>query len=108
MKDEATTLTQTETQDLLRRFAAPLGDYASTSPARKDGAAFMVRTLWQATIAGPEMEEETWKAFREIGGVPEEDLKAIQDCYYQKMKPVVNENQLIALRRRYRLKRRQT
>jgi hypothetical protein len=55
--------------------------------------------------AGQEMEEETWRAFREIGGIESEDLKAIQDCYYQKMKPLVTEEQLVALRRRYGLKR---
>jgi hypothetical protein len=98
-------LTQAEIQALLRNFAAPLADYASTSHIRHQGADFMVRTLWQALIAGQEMEEETWKAFREIGGIEGEDLKAIQDCYYQKMKPLVTEEQLVALRRRYGLKR---
>lgn len=67
----------------------------------------MVKTLWQAMIVGNEMEEETWKAFREIGGIEGEDLKAIQDCYYQKMKPVVTDAQLAALRRRYRLKQKE-
>ncbi len=68
----------------------------------------MVKTLWTAMIAGPEMEEETWKAFREIGGIPEEDLMAIQDCYYQKMKPVVNEDQAVVLRQRYGVKRKKS
>jgi hypothetical protein len=66
----------------------------------------MVRTLWTAMIAGPEMEKETWKAFREIGGIPDDELKAIQDCYDKAMKPVVSEDELTVLRQRYALKRR--
>ena len=99
-------MTQPEIQELLRKFAAPLADYASTSRARKEGADFMVRVLWQAMIAGPEMEEETWKSFREIAQLAEEDLNAIQQCYYEKMKPAVGEEELMVLRRRYGLKRR--
>ena len=99
------TIPEIDIRDLLRQFAAPLADYAASSLARNEGAEFMVRTLWTAMIAGPEMEEETWKAFREIGHIPEDDLKAIQDCYYQKMKPVVTPQQLAALQKRYGLKR---
>ena len=107
-------LTHEEILELQRQFAAPLAHYALSSPARRDGAEFMVKTLWTAMMAGPGMEEATWKAFREAGGIEGEDLKAIQDCYYQKaiqdcyyqkMKPVVSEEQLVALRRRYGLKR---
>jgi hypothetical protein len=98
-------LPQTEVQALLHKFAAPLAQYASTSPARKEMAEFMVKTLWTAMIAGPEMEEETWKAFREIGGISEDDLKAIQDCYFEQMKATVSEEQLAVLRQRYGLKR---
>lgn len=53
------------------------------------------------------MEEETRRAFREIGGVFEDDLTAIQDCYCENMEPVVSEEQLAALRRRYGLERKQ-
>jgi hypothetical protein len=98
-------MAQAEVRDLLRKFAAPLSHYASTSCARKENAEFMVRTLWTVMIAGPEMEEETWKAFREIGHLPDGELKAIQDCYHHQMKPVVTSEQLAALRRRYGLKR---
>ncbi len=103
MNDDA--IAEADIRDLLRQFAAPLADYAASSLARNEGADFMVRTLWTAMIDGPEMEEETWKAFREIGHIPEDDLKAIQDCYYQKMKPVVTPEQLAALQKRYGLKR---
>jgi hypothetical protein len=98
-------LTLEEILELQRQFAAPLAHYALSLPARREGAEFMVKTLWTVMMAGPEMEEATWKAFREIGGIQDEDLKAIQDCYYQQMKPVVSEEQVVALRRRYGLKR---
>jgi len=99
------TMAEVDICDLLRQFAAPLADYAASSLARHEGADFMVRTLWTAMIAGPEMEEETWKAFREIGHIPEDDLRAIQDCYYQQMKPVVTPKQLAALQKIHGLKR---
>ncbi|MGA2618071.1 MAG: hypothetical protein ABSF26_10710 [Thermoguttaceae bacterium] len=98
-------MTGADMQDLLRKFAAPLAQYASTSPGRKDLADVMVRSLWAAMIAGPEMEEETWKAFREIAHLPEEGLKAIQNCYYQQMKPVVTPDQLAILRKHFGVKR---
>ena len=98
-------MTDTDMQDLLRRFAAPLAQYATTSPARNDLADVMVRTLWAAMIAGPEMEEETWKAFREIAHLSEDGLKAIQDCYHQQMKPVVTPEQLEILRKRFGVRR---
>jgi hypothetical protein len=73
-------MTDADIQTLLKKFAGPLAEYAAASQARKENADFMVRTLWTAMIAGPEMEEETWTAFREIAHLPEDDLKAIQDC----------------------------
>ena len=98
-------MTDAYIQTLLKKFAAPLAGYAAASQARKENADFMVRTLWTAMIAGPEMEEDTWKAFREIAHLPEDDLKAIQDCYNQQMKPVVTPEQLATLRKRYGLRR---
>ncbi len=59
----------------------------------------MVRTLRKAAVAGPEMEEEIWKVFCELGGLDDELLKAIQNCYYQKMRSVVSGEQVAALRR---------
>lgn len=55
---------QAEVQTLFRKFAAPLAGYAATSPARKELAEMLARNLWTALIAGPEMEEETWKVFK--------------------------------------------
>jgi hypothetical protein len=96
-----------ETQALLRRFAAPLAGYAATSAERKEGAEFMARTLWTALIAGPEMEEETWKALKTTGKLDDDSLQAIKEVYFQKMKPVVTGEQVAALRKRYRLRRKE-
>jgi hypothetical protein len=98
-------MTDADMQELLREFAAPLAPYAATSPERKDLADVMVRLLWAAMIAGPEMEAETWKSFREIAHLPEAGLKAIQNCYHQQMKPVVSPEQLEALRKRFGVRR---
>lgn len=65
----------------------------------------MVRALWTALIAGPAAEAETWKVFQEQAHLAEEDLQAVKDCYYQKMKPVVSDGQLASLRERYRVKK---
>ena len=100
-------MTQAEIQDLFRRFAAPLADYAATSAERKEGAEFMARTLWTALIAGPEMEDETWKTFQSHAHLDTDSLQAIKDLYFQQMKPVVSEAQLAGLRERYRLRRKE-
>lgn len=96
---------QAEVQALFRKFAAPLAGYAATSAQRKDGAEFMARTLWTALIAGPEMEEETWKAFQAHAHLDDESLESIKDMYFQQMKPIVSETQLAGLRERYRLQK---
>jgi hypothetical protein len=96
---------QAEVQVLFRKFAAPLAGYAATSAKRKEGADFLARTLWTAMIAGPEMEQETWKVLKTTGKLNDESLQVIQQLYYDQMKPVVNEEQLAGLRERYRLRR---
>ena len=83
-------ITDADVHALLKKFAAPLGKYAASTSAREENANFAVRTLWTAMITGPEMEKETWKAFRAIAHMPEEDLKAIQDCYNHQMKPTLS------------------
>jgi len=98
---------QAEVQALYRKFAAPLAGYAVTSVQRKEGAEFMARTLWTALIAGPEMEEETWKVLKTTGKLDDDSRHAIKDLYVQQMKPVVSEDQLMALRERYRLRRKE-
>jgi hypothetical protein len=96
---------QTEVQALFRTFAAPLAGYAATSPARKELAKMLARNLWTAMIAGPEMEEETWKVFKNRANLDDDSLQPIKELYFDQMKPVVNEEQLVALRERYRLGR---
>ena len=98
-------MTQAEIQALFRKFAAPLGGYAATSAQRKEGAEFMARTLWTALIAGPEMEEETWKTFQSHAHLAGDSLQAIKDLYFQQMKPVVSDEQLATLRQRHRLRK---
>jgi len=96
---------QAEVQDLFPRFAAPLAGYAATSPARKELAEMLARNLWMAMIAGSEVEEETWKVFKSRANVSEDSLQPIKQLYFEKMKPVVSEEQLAALWKRYRVRR---
>jgi hypothetical protein len=44
-------------------------------------------------IAGPEMEEETWKVFKNRANLDNDSLQAIQQLYFDQMKPVVNDEQ---------------
>jgi hypothetical protein len=68
---------QAEVQTLFRQFAAPLAGYAATSPARKELAEMLARNLWTAMIAGPEMEEETWKVFKKQANLDDDSLEPI-------------------------------
>ena len=68
----------------------------------------MARTLWTAMIAGPEMEEETWKILKTTGKLDDDSLQAIQQVYFDKMKPVVSEQDRADLRQRYQMKRAST
>lgn len=98
---------QTKVEALFRKFSTPLAGYAATSTQRREGAEFLARSLWTALIAGPEMEEETWKIFTTTGNLDADSLLAIQEVYYQKMKPVVSDEELVDLRQRYQLKRKE-
>jgi hypothetical protein len=97
-------MNQAEMQVLFRKFAAPLAGYAATSPARKELAEMLTRNLWTALIAGPEMEEETWKVLKTTGKLDDESLQVIRQLYSDQMKPIVTEEQLAALRERYRVR----
>ncbi len=97
-------MTETEIQALFKKFGAPLAPYAQTSAERRDLAVVIVKALWGAFITGPAMEEETWEMFKEHGSLKDAELQAIKDCYYQKMKPLVSDAQLAALRKRYDIK----
>jgi len=94
-------------QALFRRFAAALAGYAATSPERKELAEMLARNLWTALIAGPEMEEETWKIFQNRANLDQESLQVIQQLYFEQMKPIVSEEQLVALRQRYQMRRKE-
>jgi hypothetical protein len=98
---------QTKVQSLFRKFAAPLAGYAATSPERKELAEMLARNLWTALIAGPEMEEETWNILKSTGKLDADSLQAIQELYCEQMKPVVTDEQLVDLRQRYQLKRKE-
>jgi hypothetical protein len=100
-------MVQTTVQSLFRKFAAPLASYAATSPARKELAEMLARILWTAFIAGPEMEEETWNILKTTGKLDTESLQAIQVLYCEQMKPVVTDEELVDLRQRYQLKRKE-
>ncbi len=99
---------QAEVQTLFRKFAAPLAGYVASSPARNELAEMLARNLWMAMIAGPEMEEETWKVFKTTGKLDDDLLQPIQQMYIEQMKVVVNDEQLVALRQRYRLRRKES
>ena len=58
-------------------------------------------------IAGPEMEEETWKVLKTTGKLDNESLQVIRQLYLDQMKPVVSEEQLVALRERYQVRRKE-
>src|SRR5260370_36414247 len=98
---------QAEVQALFHKFAAPLAGYAATSPARKELAEMLARNLWTAMIAGPEMQEETWKVLKTTGKLDDDSLQVIQQLYSDQMKPVVSDWQLASLRERYRVRRKE-
>jgi len=96
------TMSQAEVQVLFRQFGAPLAQYASTSPDRQELADMLVTNLWTAMIADPQMEEETWSVLKTQAHLSDEQLEPIREVYYQQMRPTVSEEQLAALRLRYK------
>jgi hypothetical protein len=92
---------QAEVQALYLRFAAVLAEYGATAPDRKELATMLARSLWLAMIAGPEMEEETGKVLKNRAKLDDESVQIIKQMYFEQMRPVVSEDQLTALRRRY-------
>jgi hypothetical protein len=67
----------------------------------------LARNLWTAMIAGPEMEEETWKILKTTGKLDDDSLQVIQQLYFHQMKPVVTKEQLADLRQRYQPRRKE-
>ena len=91
---------QADVEELFCRFASPLADYVSLG-GRKEAVAMLAKTLWAALIAGPASEKETWNSLKATDNVDPSLLESVQACYYDKMKPVVSEEQLTELRERY-------
>lgn len=100
-------MNQGKVQALFREFAAPLAGYGATSPERKELAEMLAQNLWTALIAGPEMEEETWKILKATGNLDDDSLQAIRQVYLEQMKPAVSEQERADLRQRYQLKRKE-
>ena len=98
---------QAKIQALFAKFGAPLAGFAATSAQRREGMEFLVRSLWMAMIAGPEMEEETWKVFSQQADLDDDSLNSIKEVYLQQMRPAVTDEQLAALRERYPLRRKE-
>ncbi len=96
------TIGQAEVQVLFRQFGSPLAQYASTSPGRQELVEMLVTNLWTAMIAGPQGEEEVWNVLKTQAHLSDEQLEPIREAYYQQMKPIVSEEQLAALRLRYK------
>ena len=95
-------MTATQTQNLFRRFAAPLAPYAATSQARKELAEVLAKYLWAALIAGPVGEDDTWNILQTTANLDSDSLQAIKDLYFQEMKTVVSEQELAMLRKHFR------
>ena len=92
---------QTEVQALFRKFAAPLGDYGATSAARKELAEMLARILWKAMIAGPDTEEEIRTVLKSTRKLGDDSLQTIQQLYFNEMRPLVSEEEIVALRERH-------
>jgi hypothetical protein len=93
---------QAEVQALFRKFSAPLDSYGATSPARKELAEMLARILWRAMIAGPETVEEIQKVLKSTRRLGDDSLQVIQQLYLNQMRPLVNEEEIAALRERHR------
>lgn len=103
-KSRARVLTDQAARNLFRRFAAPLFRSAN-SPSRKEAAQRLAQTLWLALVTGPEVEEILYRLLAERAKLNSEDIQAIQDCYYREMKPLITEEELRALKARYKVRK---
>ena len=88
---------ESEVQELFARFAAPLTGLVALG-GRKGAVEELARNLWMVLLAGDQAEERMWSSLAETDG----DLcETVKRCYLEEMKPLVTEEQLAALRRRY-------
>lgn len=98
-------LTDQEAQELFARFAAPVFR-AARSPSQRKGAQRLAQTLWLALVTGPEIEEAVFQGLEGVGGLKAEDLAIIKERYYSEMKPSITEEELRALKQRYKVRKR--
>jgi hypothetical protein len=70
---------------------------------RQGAAETLARNLWLAMLAGPEAEEEVWRAMGEASGADVGLLESLRQCYLNQMKPAVGRQQLDDLREHYEL-----
>jgi hypothetical protein len=93
---------RTDIQQLFQKFAAPLGQYVVLG-GRQGAAETLARNLWLAMLAGPEAEEEVWRAMGAASGADAGLLESLRQCYLSQMKPAVGQDQLDNLRKHYQI-----
>lgn len=99
-------LTDQEAQELFARFAAPVFR-AAKSPSQRKGAQRLAQVLWLALVTGPEIEDAVFQSLKEVDGLEAEDLALIKERYCSEMKPSITEEELWALKERYKVKKKQ-
>ena len=87
---------------MFARFAAPVFR-AAKSPSQRKGAQRLAQTLWLALVTGPEIEEAAFQSLEEAGGLGSEDIAIIKERYYREMKPSITQEELRALKERYKV-----
>ena len=97
-------LTDEETENLFRKFAVPLFR-AADSPTRKEAAHSLSQMLWLALVTGKEIEEIVFGQLSEIGIDPD-GIQAIRERYYNEMKIAITEEEVRALKARYKVRKR--
>jgi hypothetical protein len=97
-------LTDREAQGLFTRFAAPIFR-AAKSPSQRKGAERLAQALWLALVTGPEIEEAVFQSLEEAGGLGSEDIAIIKERYYSEMKPSITQEELRALKERYKVRK---
>ena len=88
---------ESEVQAIFVRFAAPLSGFALLG-SRKESIEELARNLWMVLLAGDGAEGQMWRSLAQT----DVDLcETVKRCYLEEMKPLVNEEELAALRQRY-------
>jgi hypothetical protein len=97
-------VTDREAQELFARFAAPVSR-AAKSPSQRKGAQRLAQTLWLALVTGPEIEDAVFQSLEETGSLGSEDIAIIKERYYSEMKPSITQEELRALKERYKVRK---